>query len=111
MGNFIFASILLAAVIIFTAVNSFIICGICDDVISYIDSGENELALALWSKRKGYISVFVRDAELDVVTAHAEKLTSDTALEDGEAESAILAFRDAVSEIYHSEYPSFFNVF
>ena len=55
--------------------------------------------------------MFVRDAEMDVVQAHVEKLTSETALEDGEAESALLAFRDAVSELYHSEYPSFYNVF
>ena len=111
MGNFILASILLAFVIIFTAVNSFIVCGICDDITAYIDSGENEKAFELWNNKRKYISVFVRDAELDVVQAHVEKLTSETPLEDGEAESALLAFRDAVSEVYHSEYPTFYNVF
>ena len=49
MGNFIFASILLAAVIIFTAVNSFIICDICDDITACIDSGETERAFELWN--------------------------------------------------------------
>lgn len=111
MGNVIFASILLSVVIIFTAVNSVIICNICDEIIELIDNGDAESAIALWNAKKDYIQIFVRDAEIDVVSAESEALGESISLEDGEAEMGKLRLRDAVIEIKNSESITLKNVF
>ena len=55
MGNFYFALGILAFIIIFTAVNSFIICNICDDITEMIDKGDIENACKLWQEKGKYI--------------------------------------------------------
>lgn len=111
MGNFITSIIILLAVIVFTAVNSSIICSLCDEMISLIDSGERDRAIELWNEKREYIAVFVRDAEIDVASAEAESTGESLPLEDGEAEPEMLRFREAVEEIKNSEKLSFGNIF
>ena len=111
MGNFIWSVALLAFVIIFTAVNSVIICNICDDVISMIDAGLVEDACELWQEKQRYIAFFVRDAEIDVVNAEVKKTEEKIPFEDGEAEADIVSLRDAILEIKHSESITWDSIF
>lgn len=111
MENFIAAIILLTVIIVFTTVNSFIISDICDDIISYIDAGDIKNACELWNNKKGYLALFIRDAEIDVVAAEANALNSQIPFEDGEAEAGKLRLRDAVLELKNSETPKFENIF
>ncbi len=111
MGNFICALVLLAVIIIFTAVNCTMICNICDDMIALIDEGKIDEAVKLWEEKRTYIAIFVRDAEIDVVTAEAGALGESIALEDGEAEMGRLRLRDAVIELKNSEELNFEDVF
>ena len=111
MGNMILACILLAFVLIFTVVNSVVICNICDEIILLIDENKTEDALYLWNSKKNYIQYFVRDAEIDVISAEVENLGESVALEDGEAEMGKLRLREAVAEIINSESMTFSNVF
>ncbi len=103
MGNFICATVILILMIIFISVNSVIICNICDDITALIDTGEIEEAVKLWQEKKNYIALFVRDAEIDVVTAEASKIEQSTPIEDTEADPDSLGFREAVSEVKNSE--------
>lgn len=110
MGNFICAVVILSLVVIFTGVNSVIICDICDDMIGLIDSGYTEEAKAIWIEKRDYISVFVRDAEVDVVNSEAESLGVEIPVEDAEAAAATLKFREAVVELRNSESPFLLNI-
>ena len=111
MGNFVCASILLALVLIFTSVNSVVICNFCDEMILLIDEGRYEEAIDYWRSRKNYIQIFVRDAEIDVVSAEADALGESISIEDGEVEMGKLRLREAVTEIKNSEKINFGNVF
>ena len=104
MGNFICAVIIILALLLFVIINSVMICSICDDIIEFIDKGDTESAERLWSEKKNYISLFVRDAEIDVVTAEAEKLKKAIPPEDAEAETDAFALRDAIIEVKNSEF-------
>ncbi len=104
MGNFICAVVILAFIVIFTGVNSIIVCDICDDMIDLIDAGKADEASRLWKEKQMYVSLFVRDAEIDVVSAEAEKNKEKTPFEDGEAEAAIMSLREAIMELKNSEY-------
>ncbi len=108
MGNFITALTILLLIIIFTVINSVYICSVCDDITSLIDEGKINEAKNLWNEKSGYISIFVRDAEIDVTMGEAENLNSETPIEDGEA---VLRFREAILEIKDSENPTFKNIF
>ena len=90
MSNFICAVTLIAVVIIFSVVNSVIICNICDELTRVLDEG---------------------NAEIDVVSSEAAALGESIALEDGEAELGALRFREAVEELRHGELPNIFNIF
>ncbi len=111
MGNMIVACILIAFVVIFTCVNSYIVCNICDEMIKLIDSGKTEEAIAMWEEKKSYLSLIIRDSEIDVVSAEAELLGESISFEDGEAEQGRMRFREAISELINSEKPSFQNIF
>lgn len=111
MGNFIFATVLLSLVLIFTAVNSVIICNLCDEMTALIDEGKTEEAIAYWKDKKNYIQTFVRDAEIDVVSAEADALGESISIEDGEVEMGKLRLREAISEVKNCEKMTFFNVF
>lgn len=111
MSNFICAVTLIAVVIIFSVVNSVIICNICDELTRLLDEGNVEKARDLWESKKGYLSFFIRDAEIDVVSSEAAALGESIALEDGEAELGALRFREAVEELRHGELPNIFNIF
>jgi hypothetical protein len=108
MRNFIAAVTILLLIIIFTVFNSVYICSVCDDITNLIDEGKINEAKNLWNEKCGYISIFVRDAEIDVAMAESENLNSETPIEDGEA---VLKFREAVAEIKDSENPTFKNIF
>lgn len=103
MDNLIVAAVILLFVIIFTAVNAFIICGICDEIIALVDKGELNSALALWEDKRLYISLFVRDAEID-----AADCAHFTAPND---ETAASRFRESICEIRDTEHLCFSNVF
>ncbi|MBQ3230955.1 MAG: hypothetical protein IJB49_08060 [Clostridia bacterium] len=103
MNNFIIAIILIAVAVIFTAVNSFYICSLCDEITALAESGKYGEAIALWEKKRDYIAFFIRDAEIDVVNSEADSLVKSYSLEDGEAEMAKMSFSEAISEIKHSE--------
>lgn len=111
MDNFIISIILLAAVLIFTGINSFVICGMVDEITELIDNDEFEKARELWEKRRNYISLFVRDAEIDVVNAEMNASGEGKENEDGEAELSVTDLKDALSELRHGEKPSLFNIF
>lgn len=111
MRNLIVACILLASVVSFTAISSARVCSICDEMISLVDAGEIDKAGELWQKNCDYIAYFVRDAEIDVVTAELEGVYESFAVEDGEREAACVALRDAINEISHFERLSFRSVF
>lgn len=97
--------------VLFVIINSAIVCGICDDIIGFIDEGDIESAERLWKEKKNYIALFVRDAEIDVVTAEAEKLKKEISAEDAEAETDAFAFRDAIIEVKNSEQLDFQGLF
>ena len=65
MGNFILAVIMLSALIIFTGVNSFYICDVCDDIIELTDQSKFQEAVSLWEANSDYISFFVKDSDID----------------------------------------------
>ena len=111
MENFAIAVILVSLTVIFIAFNCFYICSVCDDIISLIDENKTEEACRLWNERRNYISIFVRDAEIDVVDSEASALEEETPQEDGEAPASAMKFREAVLEIKNSEKPTFLNIF
>ena len=103
MGNFIFTTVILVLMVIFISINSVIVCNICDDITALIDAGFLEEAAQRWQEKKNYIALFVRDAEIDVVTAEAMKIQQATPIEDAEAAPDSMAFREAISEVKNSE--------
>ncbi len=103
MGNFICSIVILILMVIFISVNSVIVCNICDDITQLIDSGEVEEAAKVWQEKMSYIAFFVRDAEIDVVTAEASKIQQSTPIEDAEAAPDSMSFREAVTEVKNSE--------
>lgn len=109
MNNFIVAIIILAVVIVFSVINSIYICSVCDDITALIDQNKLDEAKKLWEEKKDYISYFVRDAEMDVVSSEAEAIGSDTPIEDGEAVG--MRFREAIGEIKDTEEFSLTNIF
>jgi len=111
MGNFVLAIVILSIVILFTGVNSFVICDICEEIISLADNGYYEDACRKWEESSKYIAIFVRDAEIDVVNAEAKELKASLPFEDAEAEVGKMKFVDAVAEIIYSEKPSFQDIF
>jgi len=111
MENFVIAVFLVSLTVIFVIINCFYICSVCDDIISLIDENKNDEARELWNKNKSYISIFVRDAEIDVVESEAEALEEETPQEDGEAPASAMKFREAILEIKNSEKPTFLNIF
>ena len=111
MGNFVCAVVILALVVIFTGVNSAIVCNVCDDMLDLIDSGRTEEACALWLEKRSYIELFIRDAEIDVVNAEVKNMGDTTVIEDGEAETARVRLREAVEELKDSEHPTLRSVF
>lgn len=111
MNNFIIAIVLIAVVVIFTAVNSVYICSVCDDIQALLSEGKTEEAVALWEQKKLYLSLFIRDAEIDVASTEADNLMRLYSNEDGEAEMAKMSFSDAVDEIRLSEKLTFESIF
>ncbi len=111
MENFVLAIVLLSIVVVFTGVNSVVICNICEEIISLAENGYYEDACRKWEESSGYIAIFVRDAEIDVVNAEAKELKSSIPFEDAEAEAGKMRFIDAVTEIIYSEKPSFQDIF
>ncbi len=111
MNNFIIAIISVLLIFAFITINSFVICDICDDLIDYVEKEQLESAKDLWEKKKFYLSLFIRDAEIDVVTAEFNGVLEKTSIEDGESELNTTSLIDALNELKHSEKPSFNNVF
>ncbi len=111
MENFIVAILLLVFIAIFAGVNSFIICDICDEMISLVENDKTEEAKKLWEDKRDYIAIFVRDAEVDVVDAEMDQASSSTANEDGEAESKKMSLVDSIKELMHGEKPNFEDIF
>ena len=105
MENFVIAILFLSTILLFTVFNSIYICGICDDIIDMIDNGDISAAGELWQENQGYISFFVRDTEIDSVSARAEAIK-----EGSEAESA-QKLRSAVEELRDSEKATFRHIF
>lgn len=97
MGNFICALSLLVFMILFVIVNSFIICNLCDEIIFLADNGQFDEAKALWKEKKGYISFFTDDKEIDAV--------------DYEAKQSESGFSDAVLEIKNGNVLNWQGVF
>ncbi len=110
MGNLITGCILIAFVIAFTSLSSFIVVSTCEEIIALVDSGDIDSALQLWNRRACFISLFVRDAEIDVVTGAFEN-SDKFPLEDGERETANTELCDAIKEIIDFERISFYSVF
>lgn len=111
MGNFAVAVILISLLLIFTGVNSFFICSVCDELILLVDEEKIDEAKQLWDEKKDYLSFFVRDAEIDVVSAEFNGASEKIANEDGEAELSITGLKDAINELKHGEKPSLLNIF
>ena len=96
MGNFVYALIILALIIIFTAVNSVIICNICDDITALIEENCVEVACGVWEDNRKYISLFVRDTEIDLVDTAIRQINTQNP--DGKN-----FFIEAVNEVRRSE--------
>ena len=111
MGNFITALRLLLAIGIFTAVNSSILCSLCDEMLALVERGDIDGAIAVWDENKGYFSLFVRDAEIDSVSAEIEKHRASTAKGDGNTAGVESGLRDAINEILDSEKVNFGDIF
>ena len=103
MGNFIISVIIIISIVIFTVWGSFAVCSNCEEFISLIKSDEIESAFALWEEKRGFISFFVRDFEIDLVTEKMKKLCDSST----ESESAI----EAIDEIINAEQINFYNLF
>lgn len=111
MENTILAFILIFIVLIFTGVNSFFICEICDKLI-YLAEQEDINALEnLWAEKRPYLSLFIRDAEIDSAEAEIKNLQTAIAFEDGETENAKISLTDAINELKNFEKLSFENLF
>lgn len=111
MENFIIAFLLIAIIAVFISINTYIICNVCEEMISLVESGDTASAKDLWDKKRGYIAVFVRDAEIDVVDAEMDKAEMPIANEDGEAENKNMALIDSIKELMNGEKPNFENIF
>ncbi len=96
MGNFIYAVIILVLIIVFTAVNSVIICNICDDIIGLIEEDSIDIARGIWENNRKYISIFVRDTEIDLVDTAIRQI--ETQIPDSK-----VLFKEAVNEVRRSE--------
>ena len=111
MGNFICAVVILSLVVIFTGVNSIIICDICDDMISLAEAENFDELSHIWGQSRGYLSLFIRDAEIDVVDAEIKKVESEVPFEDAEAATDIISLKDAILELRYSESISWLCIF
>lgn len=111
MENFVISVIIISAVVIFVIFNSFTICGICDDITDLIDSGNTKEAVSLWESKRGYISVFVRDVEIDHVDGYSDYFGKNQDTNDAESEAKRIDLKNAVDEIKNSELPNFTNIF
>ncbi len=107
MGNFILAVIMLSALIIFTGVNSFYICDVCDDIIELTDQSKFQEAVSLWEANSDYISFFVKDSDIDDVDLQAQRILNSQTPSNLDTES----FKAAIQEIKNSEKSNLKNIF
>lgn len=106
MGNFICAVILLLTVIVFTAVNSYAVLDLCEDMLSYIENSNTSAAIDLWEKKEKYVSLFVRDAETDLINSAILTMSIN-----GESEETVSGLIFAINELKENEQLSFLNLF
>lgn len=106
MGNFVCAIILLLTIIIFTVVNSYALIKLCDDMLSLIDNGNTSEAIVLWEKKEKYLSLFIRDAETDLVNSEILSIRVN-----GESEVTVTRLVFAINELKEGERLSFVNLF
>ncbi len=106
MGNFICSVILLLSIIIFVGVNTYNITDLCDEILALIESGNTKTAIELWESKEKYLSLFVRDAETDLVNS---QILSYRLYGENDSTNEQLIY--AVTELKESEKISFLNVF
>lgn len=111
MGNTVLAFLLVLFVVIFTGVNSFFVCEICDRLIYLIQTEDYAELEAFWEEKRPYLSMFIRDAEIDSAEAEIKNLNIAIAFEDGEAETAKTSLIDAINELKNFEKLSAENLF
>ena len=106
MRNFICAVILLFAVITIASVNSFFILDIFDDMLNLIERGDANAAIELWERKEKYVSLFIRDSEIDLI--NRDILYYRLYGESKENEKRLIF---TINELKESEKINFFNVF
>ncbi len=106
MGNFIISLVLVSIIVIFICFNCFYISSVCDDILALIDQNEFQEACEIWNRSKNYISIFVRDSEIDIADSNIEDFS-----ESGNEYYIEVYFRQSVLEIKDSEVPIFINIF
>lgn len=111
MKSFMISMILLFSVILYVIINCFMICGICDNITELIDSGNTKEAVSLWKEKRGYISIFTRDTEIDRIDGFSIIFGENQTLNNEDTETKRLEFKSAVEELKNSERPNFGNIF
>ncbi len=103
MENLVVAVIILAVLLVFTGVNSFIICNSCEEISSFVNENAFDEAVTRWESRKNYIALFVRDSEIDIVDEQMEELFEVEDGDERELESAKNELLTALTELKQGE--------
>ena len=110
MKNLVISCILIAIVIIFTIFSTLFTVKTCEKMLVLIDSGEVETAIELWEKREIFISLFIRDVEINSLNQAISfyRLRELQILNESEI---VTTMKNAINEICELEKISFDSVF
>ena len=111
MRNTVLAFIIVFAITCMIIANSANITRICRETGALIDSGNYREAAEKWERSRDYLSLFLRDAEIDAADLHARGLMAALDSGSANAEEHAVGFRDALEEIIACETVSFLGVF
>lgn len=112
MHNFVFALILVAAVLVAVTANSIVVCSTVCELKELLEAGRVEDAYDLWESKKRYLSLSVHQRTIDIVEEEAENMnTYHRWGKKTETDAARLRMLAAIDEIRNSEFPDFFNIF
>ena len=112
MRNFIAAVIIILFVAGAAAFNSARIKSVCSELDSLLAAGEYSAAPEKWEKERAYLSLFIRDAEIDAADLHMRGLALAVGRIDKDgAQDHLAGASDALAEIINCETVSFGSVF
>lgn len=112
MRNFIAAVIIILLVAGAAVINSARIRSVCSELDSLLAAGDYNAAPQKWEKERAYLSLFIRDGEIDAADMHMRGLALAVGRNDKDGALEHLAgARDALAEIINYETVSIGSIF